>query len=229
MPHLQRIGVVVAHSDPLVEAGLRTTLAKHPDLQIRCTATGSSMPLTGAEPRHEVIVADYAQGMELATRLMLSTSEPVETKILIVTGSDSEWQIRSALERGVLGYLLAGCALDEFAAAIRAVSAGERYLGPEVAARLADSLSLEPLTVREEEVLRLVVDGLCNKSVGRQLGISVDTVKSRLKVAFDKLGVESRTQAAAVAARRGLWRDSGRPWSPPRVQMRASTDELAGQ
>jgi DNA-binding NarL/FixJ family response regulator len=72
-------------------------------------------------------------------------------------------------------------------------------------------MSVEPLTAREEQVLRLVVAGLCNKAIGRQLGIAVGTVKSHLKSAFEKLDVQSRTQAAAAVERRGLLRHAGTP------------------
>src|SRR5207244_6509368 len=65
-----------------------------------------------------------------------------------------------------------------------------------------------PLTAREEEVLRLVVEGLCNKAISSRLGIAVCTVKSHLKSTFDKLNVESRTQAVAAVERRGLLRQS---------------------
>jgi DNA-binding NarL/FixJ family response regulator len=99
------------------------------------------------------------------------------------------------------------------------VHAGARYYCPQSAARLAESLTVEELTSREEEVLRLVVNGLCNKDVSRRLGIALGTVKSHLKSTFDKLNVQSRTQAVAAAERRGmLWQPddgslaSSNPW-----------------
>jgi DNA-binding NarL/FixJ family response regulator len=128
-------------------------------------------------------------------------------KVMIVASNNREWEIRSALECGVRGYLLIGCALDELAAGVRAVYRGVRYLSPQVAVRLAEILSGDSLTVREEEVLRLVVDGMGNKAIARRLGIAVGTVKSHLKGIFDKLNVESRTQAICAAERRGLLRE----------------------
>ena len=83
-----------------------------------------------------------------------------------------------------------------------------------MAQRLGDSLSGEALTSREEEVLRLVVDGLCNKSIARCLDISVGTVKSHLKGIFDKLNVKSRTQALCAAERRGLLGPLPQPKEP---------------
>ncbi|MEO9063630.1 MAG: LuxR C-terminal-related transcriptional regulator [Burkholderiaceae bacterium] len=91
-------------------------------------------------------------------------------------------------------------------------------------------MSVEPLTAREEEVLRLVVEGLCNKSIGRRLDIAVGTVKSHLKSSFDKLDVCSRTQAMAAVERRGLLReppqrpDLRRPCDVDRVPDAAARD-----
>ncbi len=105
---------------------------------------------------------------------------------------------------GVRGYFLVGCTVDELAAGIRTAHRGAFHLSPQIASRLADSILFEALTAREEQVLRLVVEGHCNKAIGRQLGIAVGTVKSHLKSTFDKLRVESRTQAIVAVERRGL-------------------------
>ncbi len=150
------------------------------------------------------MVYGYSQGVALAETFAGRSSRTMGPKVVVIAGIDREWEIRSALERGVRGYLLVGCSLEELVEGVRVVHRGARYLSPQVATRLAESISLEPLTSREEEVLRLVVEGLCNKAVARQLGIAVGTVKSHLKSAFDKLRVESRTQAIAMVDRRGL-------------------------
>lgn len=127
-------------------------------------------------------------------------------RIVIVTGNDGECGIRCALEMGVKGYVLVGCELQELLAGVHAVSRGLRHLCPQAAARLAESVCVEALSLREEEVLKLVADGLCNKAISRCLGIAVGTVKSHLKSIFGKLTVGSRTQAMAAAQRRGLLR-----------------------
>jgi DNA-binding NarL/FixJ family response regulator len=159
----------------------------------------------------DVVVADYSQGVACAAEYAGRGARCGSPKVVVVAGIDREWEIRCALELGVRGYLLIGCSLEELAEGVRAVHRGARHLSAQVAARLAESMSLEALTSREEEVLRLVVEGLCNKAIGRQLGIAVGTVKSHLKSTFDKLNVESRTQAVAVVERRGLLRQSPEP------------------
>jgi DNA-binding NarL/FixJ family response regulator len=187
-----RIKVRVLHDDPIAHAGLLAACRRYPDLEVQ------------EEPNYpaEVVVADYSNGVALASRHALDPARSL--KVMVIAGTDREWEIRHALERGVRGYLLVGCALDELAAGVRAVHKGGRHLCPKVAARLAESISRVPLTAREEEVVGLVTEGLCNKSIAARLGIAPGTVKSHLKVIFDKLDVKSRTQAAAVAEQRGL-------------------------
>ena len=205
-----RIKVLVLHRDPVARAGLSATFTRYADLEVQGVADEfDGMPL---EPhplerfQAHVVVADYAQGLALATRGGRSSNQGSWPKIVIVAGNDRECEIRSALERGVHGYLLAGCELDELVAGVRTVFRGARHISTQAAARLAESISVEPLTGREEQVLRLVVDGQCNKAIARRLGIAVGTVKSHLKSTFDKLNVESRTQAVAAVERRGLLR-----------------------
>ena len=81
------------------------------------------------------------------------------SKVMIVNGSDRAFEIRRALERGVRGYLLLGCELDDLANGVRAVHRGERHVSPQVAHRLAESVDADHLTARESEVLRLVMLG----------------------------------------------------------------------
>jgi DNA-binding NarL/FixJ family response regulator len=187
-----RIGIRVEHGDPVAHEGLSAALGRYPDLEVR----DDHSPV-------DVAVTDYSRGVELAAR-----APAPSPKVLIVAGIDREWEIRSAMECGVRGYVLVGCALAELVAGVRAVYRGARYLSPQVAARLAESMCGQALTAREEEVMRLVVEGLGNKAIGRQLGIAEGTVKSHLKAAFEKLNVRSRTQAVAAVERRGLLRQA---------------------
>lgn len=211
MAHANSIRVLVLHADPVARAGLTATFGKYPDLELVTNPDqpddeGWSLPLPVRCPA-DVVVADYESGVDLAARCSRRAGVGDAFKIIVVASSDREWEIRSALERGVRGYVLIGCALDDLARGVREVHRGARHLSPQVAQRLAECLSGEPLTAREQEVLRLVVEGMGNKSIARRLDIAVGTVKSHLKGVFDKLNVESRTQAICAAERRGLLRD----------------------
>ena len=211
MSRIDRIRVRVVHDDPITQEGLSAALGRYPDLEVEGTPSRSidatSMFHPAGSRSADVVVADPANGVAIAVQAAREAYAPGRPKVMVLAAIDREWEIRTALERGVRGYVLMGCALDDLAAGVRAVHRGERHLGPQIAARLAESLSVEPLTAREEEVLRLVVSGLCNKAIGKLLGIAVGTVKSHLKSTFDKLGVQSRTQAVAAVERRGLLRD----------------------
>lgn len=202
MGYAQRIRVFLLHDDPIAHAGLSAALSRYPDIEI--VNPDVDFDLSPTRGNSDVVLADYTNGIDLAQpgpRRAMTEGEP---RILIIAASVREWEVRCALARGVLGYVLAGGGLDELAAAIRAVRLGMRHLSPQVAQNLADCLSGDPLTFRETQVLRLVVEGLPNKAIARKLDIAVGTVKSHLKGVFDKLNVDSRTQAICAAERRGL-------------------------
>ena len=214
MPSHERIKVFVLHADPIARAGLAATFGQYPDLEIEDGEDPLDFePAPSARPRcrADVVVADYANGVALAAR---AARDMASLKVLVVAATAREWEIRRALERGVRGYVVAGCAPDTLAAGIRAVHRGARHMSPQVAARLAESVSCEPLTFREEQVLRLLASGLSNKAIARSLAIAENTVKSHLKSVFEKLRVQSRTQAVAVIGQRGLL-DPERHAPPP--------------
>jgi DNA-binding NarL/FixJ family response regulator len=87
---------------------------------------------------------------------------------------------------------------------VRRVHAGKRRIPTEVAARLADHLGEEDLTAREMDVLRHVADGGRNRDIAERLFISEETVKVHIKHIMEKLGASDRTQAVAIALRRGI-------------------------
>lgn len=197
--------VSIAHRDSLVRSCLVAALGRTPDIVVNLAAAGAH-ELDEFMQQHalsRVIIADYDSGVVLANRAPRNASAP---PVIIVSGADREWEIRHALAHRVRGYLVPGFEMEHLDEGVRAVQRGSRYLCPQAAARLAESLSFEALTEREAQVLALVVRGEPNKTIGRQLDISIGTVKSHIKSTYGKLGVTSRTQAIAVADRRGLLR-----------------------
>ncbi len=207
-----RIRILVVHEDPVARVGLCAALARYADLDpteaVEAMRGDVDAVIASRPDRADVVVASHALGTTLAAQAKQVTRSTA--RIVIVGGIDREWAIRGALESGVRGYLLAGCAFDELAACMRSVHRGARYLSAQASIRLAESVSVEALTPREEEVLLLVVEGLCNKAIARRLEIAVGTVKSHLKSTFEKLQVGSRTQAVAAVERRGLLSDARR-------------------
>ena len=192
------INVAVVHDNLLARLGLASLLAGCDDMAVRQQPT----PLDAGLARFDVIVADPRSGM---AALRVLSEQPVHgARVAIVAGSDREWPIRTSLEQGAAAYVVLGDSGDEIIDAVRTVYRGGFHVSSRIAARLAESLSGQRLTAREEEVLALVSDGLCNKLIAARLAISVGTVKTHLRTAFDKLCVRSRTEAMATVQRRGL-------------------------
>lgn len=127
-------------------------------------------------------------------------------RIIILTTYDGDEDIYRVMHAGAKSYLLKDVGREEMCRSIREVHAGKTLVSPAVAVRLAERMPLEELTPRELDVLRLLALGKPNKLIGAALSISEVTVKSHMQAIFRKLNVLSRTEAIAVANRRGLLR-----------------------
>jgi two-component system NarL family response regulator len=203
MPKQPGIKVLIAHTDPLIAAGVVTLLRRERDFEVAVcsralTSNGSAVHL----PRAHVVIADYDSGLRL-----LKSAGTRNPRVMILTHDDSEARICRALEQGVRGYLLLGCSLQDLVNALRSVHVGGLALGPLVVSRLADWIQHQALTRREEDILRQVTLGLSNKGIARNLTLAVGTVKTHVKSILRKLGATSRTEAVAIAQRRGILRE----------------------
>jgi DNA-binding NarL/FixJ family response regulator len=127
-----------------------------------------------------------------------------DARIIMLTTFEGDVEIQRALEAGARGYLLKNMPPSELVQVIRQVHLGKKRVPPDVAARLAEHLSDEDLTARELEVLRVIAGGNRNRDIAETLHISEETVKVHIKHIMDKLGARDRTQAVAVAVRRGI-------------------------
>lgn len=197
----QPIKVLVIHSNPVAKAGLTAGFRRYGDFEL---VNEDEQAGPAEHARADVVVTDYEAGMALIDSCRPPQSSRAQSKVMIVTPSDRESDVRHALERGARGYMLLDSEFDDLAHGVREVHMGVRALSRRIAQQLAESITGNQLTSRETEVLGLVVDGMGNKLIARRLNIAVGTVKSHLKSIFDKLHVESRTQAIAVSVRRGL-------------------------
>ncbi|HSI49426.1 MAG TPA: response regulator transcription factor [Ideonella sp.] len=212
-PHVgataRTIQVLICHGSPLVRAGLMAMLAPHADL--RCSLGEDRPGGRGANATPDVVVADHSRGIEWVRFAGRPARLHAPPQVLVVTDSDRECDIRAALSAGVQGYLLIDDSPELLVTAIHSVRPGQRVLSAKVASKLAENVAAEALTRREQAVLGLVIEGLCNKSIANRLGITSGTVKSHLRSAFGKLGATSRTQAIAIAHRRGLLQQAAPP------------------
>ena len=184
----------VQHADAVIAAGLIEAFAREPSL----TA------VDGCAEAADLIVCDFTTGLALSQSARSVDGSPRPARVLILTGQDREYAVRQALQSGVHGYLLTDATLDELLDATRTVLQGRRFVSPQLAARMADSMTREALTAREIQVLEQLATGDGNREVARRLGIATGTVKTHVNAIMTKLAVTSRTHAVSVAAQRGL-------------------------
>jgi two-component system nitrate/nitrite response regulator NarL len=195
--------VQVCHDDPILAAGLSILIGVEPDLAVQAETAAQGQAV-------DVIVADYSR----AIRLLEAQSEnpsaghgnPTDLPhIVIFTRCDRESEVLRAVERGAHAYLLQESPPDELLHAIRHVArGGARYLCRLTAILMAAHLLPTRFTTREQEVLRLLIRGECNKGIARQLEISANTVKAHVSSICEKLQVRTRTQVAVEASNRGF-------------------------
>jgi len=147
--------------------------------------------------------------MDGATATRMIRKQSPQIQVLALTSFKEEILVQSALQAGAIGYLLKDVSADELVQAIRAAHAGRSTLSPEAAQALVHATSQPTLpgvdlTERERQVLTLLVEGLNNIQIAAKLGISPSTVKSHVSAILNKLGVDSRTEAATLALRNQL-------------------------
>jgi DNA-binding NarL/FixJ family response regulator len=136
--------------------------------------------------------------------LIAIRTEFPEARVIMLTTFEGDVEIRRALEAGARGYMLKSMPPANLMEGIRQVHAGKKRIPTEVAAHLAEYFGDDALTEREIEVLRHVAGGNRNRDIAKQLFISEETVKVHIKHIMEKLDASDRTQAVAIALRRGI-------------------------
>ena len=210
------IKILIADDHAFVREGTRRILEQEPDLEVVAEA-GDGEEAVGLvlDLKPDVALIDVAMpkldGIE-ATRRIKALYPAVA--VLVLSAYDDDQFVFGLLEAGAAGYMLKSVRGHEIVEAIRAVHAGESVLHPLVArkvlnrfagvsGKLRERKSLELLTDREMEVLKLVTKGLSNKDIADELCLSVRTVQGHLANIFNKLRVGSRTEAVVHALKEG--------------------------
>jgi DNA-binding NarL/FixJ family response regulator len=199
------IRIIVADDHAIVRQGLERLIATADDLElVAMAADGAEAVELVREHKPDIVLMDLSMagmdGVE-ATRRIVAAGDDV--KVVVLTSFGDDRRISDALNAGAQGYLLKHVDPDDLLAAIRSAHAGDVPLDPRAGRVLLDQRRrhspAEELTPREEEVLRLVGQGLANKQIARRLGIGERTVKAHLTNVFQRLGVSDRVQAALWA------------------------------
>jgi NarL family two-component system response regulator LiaR len=205
-PALIRVMLVDDHT--MVRHGLATFLKVYPDLELVGEAdSGESAIQLCAQLLPDVLLMDMLlPGIDGAIATGTIRQQFPSIQVLILTSFKEAPLVKRALKAGAIGYIVKDISAEDLARAIRAAHAGYGTFSPQVAqASVRPSPTVgNDLTKREIEVLQLLVEGLNNTAIAQHLIISPATVKSHVSHILDKLGVASRTEAAALAVRMGL-------------------------
>lgn len=211
----ETITVMIVDDHAVVRHGMRALLEAEGDFTVVGEmVSGAEAVLRVGDLVPEVVLMDLLMpdldGVE-ATRLIKQRSP--NSQVIILTSYHEDEHIFPAIRAGALSYLLKGASLEELTAAVRKAARGEAVLHPRVAVRLVQELRgasqenlllAQTLTAREQEVLRLIAEGLSNAGIAEYLVISERTVKSHINNILSKLHLADRTQVAIFAWRSGM-------------------------
>ncbi|HME09516.1 MAG TPA: response regulator transcription factor [Bryobacteraceae bacterium] len=201
-----RIRILAVDDHPLLREGIAAIINSQPDMElVSQAASGTEAIQLYREIRPDVTLMDLRlPDLSGIDAMIAIRGEFGEARIIMLTTFEGDVEIQRALEAGARGYLLKNMPPNELVDVIRQVHQGKKRIPASIAAHLAEHMSDEDLTAREVEVLRQVAGGNRNRDIAGLLFISEETVKVHLKHIMDKLGAKDRTQAIAIAVRRGI-------------------------
>lgn len=212
------IRVVIAEDHPMFREGLQALLDSTEGIEVAAAVTGGHEAVEAvAATDVDVAVLDLSMpaggGIEATTAIRASSPA---TRILVLTSSDSEREITSALDAGAHGYLLKSAGPREIVDAVVAVASGSAVLSDDVlsaVSRRANDTTrgrgarpFPELTDREFDILEALAQGLDSTEIARRLGLSLKTVRNYVSNVLVKLGARDRTAAVVEAHRRGVGR-----------------------
>lgn len=216
------IRVLVADDQSMVRAGFRMLLADEDGIEVVAEA-GNGIEAVAKAARYQptVILMDIRMpeldGLEATRRILAADGA---ARILILTTFDLDEYIYEALSAGASGFVLKDDPPEQLIAAVRTVAAGDALLSPTVTKRVIEQFARSPrpappkevgeLTAREREILRLIVRGLSNAEIARELFISDTTVKTHVTHILQKLNLRDRVQAVVLAYETGIFEDDAR-------------------
>ncbi len=210
------LDILIVEDDPMMRLGLTHSLVSRPTVNIIGEAEDGYQGIAMAQ-KHQPALILMDVGMPRLDGIA-ATQEVKRTmphiRVVIFTSHTDQTEVVAALSSGADAYCIKGTSLDTLMQAITIAAAGGVYLDPQIAQQVmsclthpAPALAPEhPLSERELEVLKLIVEGYTNPAIGEKLFLSTNTVKTYVKGIMNKLVVNDRVQAAVLALRKG-WVD----------------------
>jgi DNA-binding NarL/FixJ family response regulator len=206
MKNERKIQVLSVDDHPLMREGIATIINNQEDMTVVAEVSTVSEALEKfrqAQPDVTLMDLRLPDGSGIDAMISILNEFP-DARIIMLTMFDGDAEIQRALRAGARAYLLKSMPPKELIQVIRRVHSGKKHIPAEIAAQLAEHLGDETLTGRELEVLRLIGGGNRNRDIAEKLFISEETVKVHVKHIMEKLYAADRTQAVAIAIRRGI-------------------------
>ena len=216
------ITVFLLDDHELVRRGIRSLLEDEDDMEVVGEAGLASEAMTripALRPKVAVVDGRLPDGSGVEVCRDVRSIDP-DIAVIMLTSYDDDDALFSAIMAGASGFVLKQVGGRQLVDAIRRVAAGQSLLDPAITDRVLERLRSGPhedpltshLTPKEEQILALVGRGLSNREMAEELDLAEKTVKNYVSIVLGKLGVDSRTQTAGLAARRAA--GDGRPGHP---------------
>ncbi len=213
------IRVLLVDDQQLMRAGLKTLLELEQDIVVIAEASNGLEAIKQFEVyKPDVVLMDIRMpelnGVEATKSIK---QKDAQARVLILTTFDDDVFVYEGLRAGALGYMLKDVSGEELSNAVRTVAAGNALMSAGIAEKVLGQFSklspqdasgqhglLEPLSEREEEILKLIAEGLSNAGIAKKLRLAEGTVKNYISIILQKTGAKDRTQVAVWAQSLGL-------------------------
>ena len=203
---MSKTKLLIADDHTLVRMGLASLLNMQKDMSVVGQAKNGAEAVTETlRLKPDIVIMDLMMPVKdgIAATGEIKAALP-DAKIIILTTYTTSDGIMRALDSGAIGAVFKSDANDELLTAIRAVSDGRKFISPAIKRQFRSDPPADPLSPRQTDILKGLVEGKSNTEIAKDLGISPTVVRDHTSIIFEKLGVTNRTEAVATALRKHL-------------------------
>lgn len=203
---MSKLNILIADDHTLVRMGLAALLNMQKDMSVVGQAkNGAEAVSETLRLRPDIVIMDLMMpvkdGIAATGEIKAALSD---AKVIILTTYTTSDGIMRALDSGAIGAVFKSDANDELLTAIRAVADGKKFISPAIKRQFRSDPPADPLSPRQTDILKGIIDGKSNTDIAKDLGISPTVVRDHTSIIFEKLGVTNRTEAVATALRKHL-------------------------